>query len=143
MWFNFKRNQKFIKVGGIIMSWYLNVLKKYAVFSGRARRKEYWMFVLMNGVIGLVIAIIQQLLNLSNEFGVGVLSSVYSLLVLIPGIAVTVRRLHDTNRSAWWLLLALIPLANIAVFIFLILDSKDEGNRFGPSPKAEEPSFSL
>lgn len=77
------------------MNWYLTVLKKYAVFSGRARRKEYWMFFLFNTIIFLILAPIYD-----NHFGF-VLFFLYSLAVLIPGLAVSVRRLHDVGKSGW------------------------------------------
>src|SRR5437899_1593476 len=93
-----------------LMHWYLEALKKYAVFSGRARRKEYWMFFLFNLIIGLVLGVIEGVAG-----GPGVLESLYGLAVLIPGIAVSVRRLHDTNRSGWWLLIGLIPLIGVIV----------------------------
>ena len=107
------------------MNWYLEVLKKYAVFSGRARRKEYWMFALSNGIIVFVLSIIEGLADIA-----GVLSSLYSLAVLIPGIAVAVRRAHDTNHSGWWLL---VPVAGL---IFLVQDSQAGENQYGPNPKA-------
>jgi uncharacterized membrane protein YhaH (DUF805 family) len=84
------------------MTWYLEVLKKYAVFKGRARRKEYWYFVLFNTLITIVLGIIDGVTGLvSAEAGIGLLSGLYTLAVLIPSIAVSVRRLHDTNRSGW------------------------------------------
>ena len=115
------------------MNWYLEVLKKYAVFSGRARRKEYWMFLLFNIVIALVLGFVEGLAN-----GPGIVSMLYSLAVLIPSIAVSVRRLHDTDRSGWWLLIALIPLiGTIVLIVFFVQDSKPGENQYGPNPKAE------
>ena len=85
------------------MNWYLEVLKKYAVFGGRSRRKEYWYFFLFNILISIVLMIIDGLTGtLSLEAGMGLLGGIYALAVLIPGIAVTVRRLHDTNHSVFW-----------------------------------------
>ena len=82
------------------MNWYLGVLKKYADFNGRARRKEYWVFVLFNLIISCVLSVIDVFVGTySAAMGVGILSGLYALGVLIPGIAVTVRRLHDTGRS--------------------------------------------
>ncbi len=119
------------------MSWYLEVLKQYAVFSGRARRKEYWFFFLFNILIAFVLGVIDGLIGTFTETGVGILGTLYSLAVFIPGIAVSVRRLHDTNRSAWWLLIALIPLIGaIVLFIFMILDSTPGANQYGSNPKA-------
>ena len=84
------------------MNWYLGVLKQYAVFEGRARRKEYWMFLLFNVVIAAALAIVGRAIGLD-----GMLRGLYTLGVLIPGLAVSVRRLHDTGRSGWWLLIVM------------------------------------
>lgn len=105
------------------MNYYLEVLKKYAQFSGRARRKEYWMFVLINLVITLVLSYIDR--TIGTEIGTGenrqgLISGVYGLAVLIPSIAVCVRRLHDTDRSGWWIL---APIAPMVVAIITILMS--------------------
>ena len=120
------------------MSWYLEVLKKYAVFSGRARRKEYWMFFLINLIILVVLSIIDNLIGtVTRQGGPGVLQGLYSLAVLIPTLAVTVRRLHDTGRTGWWILIGLIPvIGNIVLLIFLVLDSEPGANEYGPNPKA-------
>ena len=114
------------------MNWYLKVLKKYAVFSGRAQRKEYWMFFLFNFIIAFVLGFVEGLAG-----GPGVLGSLYGLAVLIPGIAVSVRRLHDTNRSGWWLLISVVPfIGGIVLLIFMVGDSQPDDNRYGPNPKA-------
>jgi|SaaInlV_130m_DNA_2_1039683.scaffolds.fasta_scaffold82169_1 uncharacterized membrane protein YhaH (DUF805 family) len=120
-----------------IMNWYLEVLKKYAVFGGRARRKEYWYFVLFNFLVQMVLAVIDAVTgSFSPEAGVGILGGIYTLAVLIPGLAVAVRRLHDTDHSAWWLLIAFVPLIGIIVLIvFLATDSKPEENQYGVNPK--------
>lgn len=113
------------------MNWYLEVLKKYAVFTGRARRKEYWMFVLFNIIIVLVLGFIESLVG-----GPGVIGALYSLAVLIPSIAVAVRRLHDTDRTGWWILLLLIPfIGAIVLFVFMVLDGTPGQNKYGPNPK--------
>jgi uncharacterized membrane protein YhaH (DUF805 family) len=115
------------------MNWYLAVLRKYAEFSGRARRKEYWMFFLFNLLIAVVLGFVLGLLGGMLGFGTtvaNVVSPIYSLAVLLPGIAVAVRRMHDTDRSGWWIL---CPIANI---IFLCLDSQPGTNQYGPNPKA-------
>lgn len=119
------------------MNWYLEVLKKYAVFSGRARRKEYWFFVLFNIIISIVLAVIDGVTgSFSPEAGMGLLGGIYTLAVLIPGIAVSVRRLHDTERSGWWLLIALVPLIGaIVLLVFMVQDSKPGQNQYGPNPK--------
>ncbi|MBV1932283.1 MAG: DUF805 domain-containing protein [Porticoccaceae bacterium] len=113
------------------MNWYLEVLKNYAVFTGRARRTEYWMFVLFNVIIILAIAFIEGMLG-----SIGVVGMTYSLAVLIPSIAVGVRRLHDTDRSGWWLLIGLVPLIGaIVLIVFMVLDSSPGQNQYGPNPK--------
>lgn len=119
------------------MNWYLEVLKKYAVFSGRARRKEYWFFVLFNIIISIVLAVIDGVTgSFSPEAGVGLLGGIYTLAVLIPSIAVSVRRLHDTGRSGWWLLIALVPLIGaIVLLVFMVQDSKPGQNQYGANPK--------
>jgi uncharacterized membrane protein YhaH (DUF805 family) len=114
------------------MNWYLEVLKKYAVFTGRAHRTEYWMFFLFNIIIGIVLGIIEGIFG-----GPGILGALYGLAVLVPGIAVGVRRLHDTNRTGWWLLIGLIPIIGIIVLIvFFVQDSQPGENQYGPNPKA-------
>ena len=119
------------------MNWYLHVLKNYATFSGRARRKEYWIFFLFNVLISLGLGVIDVVAGTySVEYETGFFSGLYSLLVLIPGIAVGVRRLHDTNRSGWWILISLIPIIGVLVlFVFMCLDSQLGTNRFGVNPK--------
>jgi uncharacterized membrane protein YhaH (DUF805 family) len=119
------------------MNWYLDVLKKYAVFSGRARRKEYWLFFLFNLIITLVLGFIDGAAGLASETtGYGPLGGLYALAVLIPGLAVSVRRLHDTDRSGWWLLLFLVPiLGALVVLVFMVLDSQEGSNQYGPNPK--------
>ena len=119
------------------MNWYLYVLKNYATFSGRARRKEYWMFFLFNVLISLGLGVLDVVAGTySVEYETGFFSALYSLLVLIPSIAVSVRRVHDTNRSGWWVVISLIPIIGILVlFVFTCLDSQPGTNRFGANPK--------
>lgn len=113
------------------MNWYLDVLKNYAVFNGRARRKEYWMFMLFNILISFAIGFIEGFLG-----SPGVIGLIYALAVLVPSIAVTIRRLHDTGRSGWWVLLGLVPVLGIILLIFMVLDSQPNDNEYGPNPKA-------
>jgi len=119
------------------MNWYLEVLKKYAVFNGRARRKEYWYFFLFNLIISIALMVIDGMTGtFSPEAGMGLLGGIYMLALLIPGIAVMVRRLHDTNRSGWWFWIVLIPLIGVIVLsVFLVSDSKSEENKYGVNPK--------
>ena len=118
--------------------WYMQVLKKYAVFSGRARRKEYWFYVLWYLIISIGLAIVDNIIGTySAKAGIGLLGGIYALALLIPGISVTVRRLHDTGRTGWWLLIILIPLIGaIVLLVFMFLDSQPGDNEYGPSPKA-------
>lgn len=125
------------------MYWYLQCWRKYAQFGGRARRSEYGWFTLINFVIIVFFEIIYSpYKNANNEnipLGISLLSIialVYLLAVLIPHLAVGARRLHDTNKSAWWLLLAFVPLANLALALLLLFEDGTPGdNRFGPDPK--------
>lgn len=114
------------------MNGYLTTLKKYADFSGRARRTEYWMFLLFNLVIAMLLGVVDYVLGTP-----GIIGMIFALAILIPSIAVGVRRLHDTDRSGWWLLIAFIPIiGTIALLVFFLLDSNPGENRFGSSPKA-------
>ena len=119
------------------MSWYLEALKKYAVFGGSSRRKKYWYFVLFNIIVGVVLAGIDVLLGtFSFAQNIGLLSAIYSLAVLIPSLAVTVRRLHDIDRTGWWIFINLIPLiGTIVLLVFALLDGTPGSNRYGPNPK--------
>lgn len=120
------------------MSWFVEALKKYAVFSGRSRRKEYWYFVLFVALISIALGIIDGLIGAyDRSAGVGLLSSIFSLAILIPSIAVSVRRLHDIDRSGWWVLISLVPLIGfIVLIVFHVQDSTPGSNRYGPNPKS-------
>jgi uncharacterized membrane protein YhaH (DUF805 family) len=119
------------------MNWYLKVLKQYADFSGRARRKEYWMFVLFNMIFAIVAAILDNVLGIAMEgTGYGPLYGIYALAVLIPGLAVAVRRLHDVGKSGWMILITLIPLIGaIWLLVLLVTDSNLGENQYGQNPK--------
>ena len=105
---------------------YVNVLKNYVTFSGRATRSEYWYFILVNFIIAVLIGIIGVLVHLP------VLSDLYSLAILLPSFAVGARRLHDTDRSGWWLLIGLIPLVGaIVLLVFFVQKGTEKENRFG------------
>jgi uncharacterized membrane protein YhaH (DUF805 family) len=121
------------------VNWYLDALTRYAQFDGRARRTAYWMFTLITTLVAIALGFIDAALGLEigpAKADVGVLGILYALLVLVPSIAVAVRRLHDTNRSGWWLLIAMVPLLGVIVLlVMLCLDSTPGDNRFGPNPK--------
>ena len=115
------------------MNWYLTLMtQKYASFSGRARRTEYWMFFLVYFVIALVIGVVEGLLSIG-----GYLTGIFALVHLLPSLGVTARRLHDTNRSAWWMLVSFIPVIGWLVLLYFMLNAGDaQDNRFGSNPKA-------
>ena len=134
------------------MNDYLNVIRNnYANFEGRARRQEYWMFQLFNFIVitvfyGLsMISLALGALGADNNSSInaGIIFSfifigllfIYSVGVLVPTLAITVRRLHDAGQSGWMYLLSLVPLANIAVFVFTVLESQPGTNKWGPNPK--------
>ncbi len=113
------------------MNWYLDVLKKYAEFSGRARRKEYWMFLLIHIVIAIAIVVIEGMLGSPL-----IVYTIYMLALLVPSLAVTVRRLHDISKSGWWVLISLVPfVGGIILLVFMALDSTPGDNAHGPNPK--------
>lgn len=122
-----------------MMEWYLKVLRQYADFTGRARRKEYWMFTLVSFIIAVVLGILDGILGLDSTvggFNVGLLGDLYSLAVLLPTLAVGARRLHDTGRSGWWLLLGIIPLIGwLILVVFFATDGQRQSNAYGPDPK--------
>jgi uncharacterized membrane protein YhaH (DUF805 family) len=121
------------------MEWYTTVLKKYAVFDGRARRKEYWMFFLINVVIQIILNILDRIIGTDYESGSGILSTIYGLAILVPSIAVGVRRMHDTNRSGWWVLINLVPCVGFIIFIVFAAQEGTVGpNQYGEDPKAAE-----
>ncbi|WP_406185922.1 DUF805 domain-containing protein [Streptomyces sp. NBC_01006] len=114
------------------MNYYTDVLKKYAVFSGRARRQEFWMFIVFNFAVSIVIGIIDTVIGANS-----ILSGLYSLAVLLPVLGLAARRLHDTDKSAWWLLLYLIPVLGwIVLIVFWATEGNAQPNQYGPNPKA-------
>ena len=119
------------------MNWYFAVLKKYAVFSGRARRKEYWMYSLFNIIILIALGVVEGIAGSNPESGGGVLTLLYFLAVILPSLAVTVRRFHDTGKSGWWVLIGLVPMIGpIVMLVFMVQDSQAGDNQYGPNPKA-------
>ncbi|MDQ1431181.1 MAG: hypothetical protein QOF40_1783 [Actinomycetota bacterium] len=111
--------------------WKQVVLERYAQFTGRARRAEYWWFSLATLIVGVVLSVLGAVSSIFL-----ILYYVYALAVLIPSLAVGVRRLHDTGRSGWWLLIALVPIVGVIVLIvFFATDSKPGTNQYGTSEK--------
>jgi uncharacterized membrane protein YhaH (DUF805 family) len=120
------------------MNYFIDCLtKKYACFSGRARRQEYWLFVLFNIIAGIIVGVISGVLvSVTNVTAFAFLGTIYNLAVLIPGFAVLFRRLHDIGKSGWWWLIAFIPLFGwIVLIVFCCLDSQPGENQYGPNPK--------
>lgn len=119
------------------MNWYLKVLSHYADFNGRARRKEYWMFVLFNILFAFIAVLLDNLLGITfGELGYGPIYITYALIVFIPGLAVSVRRLHDIGKSGWMILISLIPLiGSIWLIVLMATDSVPGDNEYGKNPK--------
>lgn len=122
------------------MNWYLKALKQYANFNGRARRKEYWTFTLINALIAITIVFIEsKFLNAFDEDGFGFIYIAYALVMFLPTIAVSVRRLHDIGRSGYVLLVTLIPgIGGILMLIYTLQQGEPGSNRYGPDPKQTE-----
>jgi uncharacterized membrane protein YhaH (DUF805 family) len=119
---------------GDFMSWFIAALKKYAVFSGRARRKEYWLFTLFAALIYVVLLAV-ALATHGSPAMIGV-AGLVELALLLPAWGVTVRRLHDTGRSGWWILFGIVPLVGaITLLVFYCTDSQAGANKYGPNPK--------
>jgi uncharacterized membrane protein YhaH (DUF805 family) len=131
------------------MHWMLMPLRRYAEFSGRSRRKEYWMFALLNVLISVFVGMVTLVMAVSVSSESAMMAVVTPVLILwfllslafiIPGLAVTIRRLHDTDRSGWNILWGLIPLIGaIMLLVFYFTDGTPGPNRFGPDPKGEGP----
>ncbi|MFT7652779.1 MAG: uncharacterized membrane protein YhaH (DUF805 family) [Limisphaerales bacterium] len=114
------------------MHWYLDVLKNYAVFQGRASRQQYWMFLLFNLIVTIATVFLDSMVGAN-----GILVLLYPLAVLIPSIAVAIRRLHDTDRSGWWLLIALVPLiGSIWLLVLFVFRGTEGSNQYGEDPHA-------
>jgi len=127
------------------MEYALLPLKKYATFSGRSRRREYWFFVLFCFVCEIVLSFVDSFLGFYDATtGVGLFSGLFLLVVLLPSIAVGVRRLHDIGKSGWWMLLGFIPvLGTIVLLVFSCLDSQRGTNAYGPNPKESPDSDAM
>ena len=126
------------------MEWMILPIKRYADFSGRSRRQEYWMFVLFQGIVVVVMAILAGLTGAFDDGGgstfgsivLGLLLLIYLGLFLIPGIAVQVRRFHDQDKSGWFVLLGFIPyVGGLIVLVFMCLEGTQGSNQYGPDPK--------
>jgi uncharacterized membrane protein YhaH (DUF805 family) len=123
------------------MEWATLPLKRYAEFTGRSRRKEYWMFTLLAIGIYIVASILDRIAGMNGMIAgrYGPITTLVALGLLIPSIAVSIRRLHDSDRSGWWLLLGLVPMVGeIIVLVFMVLRGTRGANRFGADPKGGE-----
>jgi uncharacterized membrane protein YhaH (DUF805 family) len=120
------------------MKWYLQALRKYAVFEGRARRREYWIFELMNSAIVLALFVLAVTLGKVGYPYFLSLPLFYAVATIIPSLSSSIRRLHDTNRSGWWLLISVLPVVGPLIFLRITVTDSDPGeNRFGPNPKRQ------
>lgn len=117
------------------MEWYLKCFRQYADFSGRARRKEYWMFTLFNCIFAMLLKLIDGWIGLTDS-GIGILGMIYAIAVFIPGLAVCVRRLHDIGKSGWNYLWGLIPIVGaIILIVWYCKEGEYDTNAWGPNPK--------
>jgi len=120
------------------MSWFLLVMKRYFEFSGRSRRKEYWYALLFVMLISIALVILEFVLASTGMWVPGILTGLFCLAIIIPGLAVTIRRLHDINRSGWWYFINFVPIVGPIIFlVFMIQDSYNGTNPYGPNPKNE------
>ena len=118
------------------MNWYLKVLKQYGDCSGRARRKEFWMFILFNTIIVMILGFIEGVADINPTSDDSILGSCYQLAILIPSIAVGVRRLHDVGKSGWMMIIVFIPLIGaIWLIVLMVTDSNPGVNEYGANPK--------
>lgn len=119
------------------MNWFLKALKQYVDFKGRARRKEYWMFILFNIIAAIIAVVLDNVLGIADErTGYGPIYGLVALALLLPGLAVSVRRLHDVGKSGWFLLIVLIPLIGaIWLIVLTVKDGVPGSNKWGPNPK--------
>ena len=118
------------------MEWFTKVVGEYANFEGRARRTEYWMFALFYLLFYVAAVVVDMIIMLATGIPFPALTVVYLLGMIIPALAVTVRRLHDTDRSGWWVLINLVPFGGIVLLVFLCTEGSPMPNQYGPSPKA-------
>lgn len=142
------------------MKWYIHCIKNYANFKGRARRKEFWMFILFNIIFGIAISILDRILgtvytidysemyrniegfnNMNFTYSFGYLYLLYNLIIILPALAVAIRRLHDVGKSGWWYFISFIPFIGFIWFIVLMCTAGNTyENEYGPDPK--DPSSS-
>ncbi len=117
------------------MNYFIYCLKNYFNFSGRATRSEFWYFTLFCLLFGMLIMLIEYMLGIGNVKETGILSLIFDLALVFPSLAVSTRRLHDTNRSGWWNLIILVPIIGIIVLIVFYCQDSKEDNKYGVNPK--------
>jgi uncharacterized membrane protein YhaH (DUF805 family) len=113
-------------------------MKKYVDLSGRARRKEYWMFHLFNVIFAIAVVILASIFGTASEEDLvfRVIYGLFALVTILPTLTATVRRLHDVGKSGWWILISIIPLiGDIWLFVLMVTDSQPGDNQYGPNPK--------
>lgn len=115
-----------------IIDWFKKCMRNYVNFSGRARRKEYWYFVLMQMILIIIAMVLDSIIF---DSGIGFFYLIAAFGLFLPGVAVTVRRLHDTNHSGWWFLISLVPLIGLALIVFLVRETEFETNKWGSPAK--------
>jgi len=123
------------------MEWATLPFKRYAEFTGRSRRKEYWMFVLLSIGIYIIASLLDGIAGLNRMIAgmYGPITALVALGLLVPTLAVSIRRLHDSDRSGWWLLIGLAPIVGeIVLLVFMVLEGTRGANRFGADPKGGE-----
>ena len=122
------------------MHWYIQALKRFADFKGRSRRKEYWIFALFNVLFSIITTLIDNAFGTDSfVYYLGLFSLLYGLFVFIPFLAVSVRRLHDTGKTGWMLLIAIIPILGALWLLVLFATEGTRGtNMYGPDPKAKK-----
>ena len=118
------------------MNWFVQCTKNYASFAGRAGRKEYWHFFLMYILITILLTVVDAIIGkLDTKTGVGLFSSLFALALLLPGLGVAIRRLHDIGRTGWWLLVGVIPLVGvILLLVFAAIKGDVAANKYGAVP---------
>jgi uncharacterized membrane protein YhaH (DUF805 family) len=129
-----------------MINWFKKVVfENYANFNGRAGRPEYWYYVLATIIISILLGIVDSLFKLQfgGELKIGILGIIFSLAILIPGLAVAARRLHDIGKSGWYYLVILIPIAGVIwQIILLCTEGEPAENQYGESPKVLNPDSS-
>lgn len=120
------------------MSHFVDGLKKYVDFGGRASRTQYWMFMLVSFVISIVLLIVDNALGTAPDVetgvGTGLLGAIFSLAIFLPSLAILVRRFHDSGKSGWWALILLVPCVGLIVWLVFALQKSDGPNQWGPAP---------